>query len=428
MTAGVQIGKSPSPAAVLPFYGTATLFFLLMCVLLFVAAGDLTGHYFAPRVLAVVHVAALGWGTMMIFGAAYQLLPVICEKSLFSTPLAVASFVLLTVGTVLLVWSFWGFLTGTVMIVAGLLVVAAALIYVINVMGTAFPNPDASTSKIFIVVSALWLLVTTVIGLLLAINLSYTFIPRNHLDILKLHAHAGLVGWFLQLIVGVSSKLVPMFLLGKSKRNWLLQAAIILQNLGLILFLVDGYFNPIVGYMLVYGAIVGLGVIAWLAYLADAYTSRVRRKVDILMRHTSVSLICLLSGLVVLPLTYGLGDTKWVTLYGTFLFLGWITAIILGMTFKTLPFIVWNNHYRSLTGKVKVPLPKQLYHEKLTAMQYYLYLIALVSLVLGVVVDQVLVIRMSLVLWILLAVIYGTNVLKVLLHKPLIHHGNNVDR
>lgn len=428
MAVGVQVAKSPNPAAVLPFYGTAVLFFLLLCILMLLAADGLTGHYFAPKVLAIVHVAALGWGTMMIFGAAYQLLPVICEKDLFSTPIAVASYGLLLAGTLLLVWSFWGLHTGTPLIVAGSLVVAAVLLYLANVIGTAMPSIDGNISKVFIVVSALWLLATTVIGLLLAINLSHTFIPRNHLDILKLHAHAGLAGWFLQLIVGVSARLVPMFLLGKSKREWLLRAAIVLQNLGLILFLADGYANPISARALVYAGMVGLGIAAWLVYLADAYSNRVRRKVDMLMKHTAVSLACLVSGFVALPLAFWLADTKWVAIYGTLLFLGWITAIILGMTFKTLPFIVWNNHYRLLTGKVKVPLPKHLYHEKLVSIQFYLYLVALGMLVCGMAVNHVFVIRIALVLWIALALLYGANVLKVLFHKPAQMYGNSTNR
>ncbi len=428
MATGVQIAKSPSRWAVLPFYGTATLFFLLLSVLLLLSADGLTGHYFAPKVLAIVHVAALGWGTMMIFGAAYQLLPVICEKDLFSTPVAVASYGLLLAGTLLLAWSFWGFHTGLLMIVAGSLVVASVLLYVINVLGTAAPQVDASIHKIFIVVSALWLLVTTVIGLLLAINLSFTFIPRNHLDLLKLHAHAGLAGWFLQLIVGVSAKLVPMFLLGKPKRGWLLQVAIVCQNLGLVLFLADGYANPIQAYMLVYAGIVGLGILAWLLYLAEAYTSRVRRRVEVLMKHTAVSVVCLVSGLVVLPVTFWLADTKWTAIYGVLLLLGWITAIILGMTFKTLPFIVWNDHYRLLTGKTKVPLPKDLYSDRLVLVQFRLYLVALAMLVCGMVLNHLLVIRIALVLWVALALLYGTHVLKVLFHKPAQTYANRTDR
>ena len=93
--ANISIGKAPHRIAVLPFYGTGALFFLLLAVMLFIAAGELTGHHFNPHLLAIVHAAALGWGTMIIFGAAYQILPVICERDLYSVPLAVVSYVML---------------------------------------------------------------------------------------------------------------------------------------------------------------------------------------------------------------------------------------------------------------------------------------------------------------------------------------------
>ena len=425
--AGISIGRAPHRIAVLPFYGTGALFFGVLAIGLFVSAGELAGHHFNPHLLALVHAAALGWGTMVIFGAAYQLLPVICERDLYSVPLAVASYVLLTAGTWVLVCSFWHFEVGGGMITGGALVVAAALLYTVNTFGTVSKHAQNSPQQAFLVSSALWLLTTVIIGLLLAINLSHTFIPRNHLDLLKLHAHAGLAGWFLQLITGVSTKLVPMFLLGKSKREGLLYAALGLQNTGLILFLVDGYFNPITVRMLVYAGVVALGILAWLMYLADAYRSRLRRKVELLMKHAGVSFACLVVGLVLLPVSYFLTDTRWVSLYGTFLFLGWITAIILGKTFKTLPFIVWSRHYSHLSGKTKLPLPKQLYSEQLTVYQFYLYLAAFVGLVVGVAADSLIVTRVALVLWVLLAAVYIGNVAKTIFHKPILTDGNKTE-
>ncbi len=411
-----RIGKTPPAIAVLPFYGTAALFFVALCVLLLLAADELTGHYFSPALLAAVHTAALGWGTMVIFGAAYQLLPVICERSLHSTAMAVGSYALLTVGTILLVWAFWTFRVGIPLIAGGSLVVAAALLYAINVCATV-AGTSASIYRLFLVSSALWLCITTIAGLLLAINLTHTFIPRNHLDMLKLHAHAGLAGWFLQLIGGVSARLVPMFLLGKSERTGLLVIALVCQNLGLTLFLADGYFNPIDGGMLVYGGIVGIGTLAWLAYLADAYRHRLRKQTDRLMAHTFFSLACLVVGFLLLPVVHYAADTRWVSLYGTFLFLGWITGIILGKTFKTLPFIVWNIHYRHRHGTAGVPLPKHLYSERLAACQLYVYLAAFSTLAAGLWMDSAWVIRAALWLWLLLAAGYLANVFRVLFHK-----------
>lgn len=135
--ADINIGKAPPNNAVLPFYATATIAFWVLCFLLFFDAGNLTSHYFNPHLLAIVHTAALGWGTMIIFGAAHQLLPVICERDLFSPTIAAICWYTLTAGIVLLVVAFYNFYTGWLMISGGALIVLSACAYLINVLFTS---------------------------------------------------------------------------------------------------------------------------------------------------------------------------------------------------------------------------------------------------------------------------------------------------
>ncbi|HMR84873.1 MAG TPA: hypothetical protein PKE30_17125 [Niabella sp.] len=415
--ADINIGKAPPNNAVLPFYATGAVAFFVLCVLMLISAESFTRHYFSPHLLTIVHIAALGWGSMIIFGAAYQLLPVICERALYSPLLASLSWYTLTAGVTLLTFSFWDFRVGWLMISGGSLVVISAIFYFLNVVLTSRVCIRYSIQKLFIVISALWLLFTVLVGLLLTVNLAFPFFEKNHLDILKLHAHAGLAGWFLQLITGVSAKLVPMFLLGKSQREYLLKYAFVFQNLGLVLFLADGYFIESSYRFLLYALFVLIGIICWLLYLYDAFKGRVRKKIELLMKHTFISFLCLLVAVFLIPLIWYMKGTHWTILYGTFLFMGWITGIILGKTFKTLPFIVWNGHYKHLSGKVKVPLPKHLYDEGLIVWQFWFFNAALVLLAVAVILQHLLIIRIALGAWVVVSALYGYNVAKTLLHK-----------
>jgi hypothetical protein len=168
-----------------------------------------------------------------------------------------------------------------------------------------------------------------------------------------------------------------------------------------------------------------VGIVLWFWYLYDVYQHRIKKAIDFSMRHTFVSLVSLLISIALLPLIYFSPEYKWAILYGVFLFLGWISAIILGMTFKTLPFIVWNGHYKKLNGKVKIPLPKQLYNEKLLQYQFWVFLAALYILALSILFQQPVALRVSLFLWMALAGMYCFNVFKVLLHKTKILDGNS---
>ncbi|MHA6728041.1 hypothetical protein ACX3PU_08255 [Chryseobacterium sp. A301] len=414
--ANINIAKAPKNVAIAPFYISGALCFLTLCVMMLFSSSAFLGHYFSAYILAIVHMAALGWGTMIIFGASYQLLPVICERSLFSEKLALSSWALLLMGLLILVCSFWHMYTGWLMVSGGTLVVVAAVLYLINVLKTASLCKTYSIQRLFMASSAFWLVFTTSVGVLLAYNLAFPYISSNHLDFLKLHAHAGLGGWFLQLITGVSTKLVPMFLLGKSQKERFLVGSFVLQNLALVLFLVDGFFFGITLRVVLYAALTLSGVILWMLYLYDAFKNRLRKKIELLMKHTFVSMMVLLLSLLLIPVIYLTSSTSVTVLYGTLLFMGWITGIILGKTFKTLPFIVWNSKYKHLSGKKNIPLPKTLYSEKLVKFQFILYLAALTVLSLGILFQTHWVIQLGLILWVSVAGIYLVNVSKLFNH------------
>jgi len=412
--------KTTDYSSILPFYGTASIFFLFLTVLMFIAADRFEAHFFKAETLSLVHLAVLGWGTMIIFGAAYQLLPVIFGKQLYSSNLAYASFWFLLFGTLFLGFSFWEFLIGSPMIAGGSMVLISVFLYNINVIQTS-KGSDTSIQRAFLIISGIWLLLTASVGLLLAVNLYTPYLPTSHMEILKIHAHMGFVGWFLQLITGVSSKLVSMFLFGKSKKEFLLRASLFLQNVGLVGFVVDQALFGSSQRMFAYFVIVVGGIGTWIYYLVDIYQNRVKKKVDMQMKYVFVSLLSLIAALFIVPVLVFVSGNQWSILYGIFILLGWISGIIFGKTFKTLPFIVWNKHYESMHGRKNIPLPKHLYNEKYLYCQFILFIVALGSLCIGVGTSNTVIIKIGLFFWILVAILYNLNVAKVFFHKPLSH-------
>lgn len=422
--ANISINKAPEGYAVIPFFITAAIFFFAFSLLFQQTGSQILGHYFQPRVLAIVHTLVLGWGTMIILGAAYQLIPVIFERELKTPSLAFASYISLTIGTCLLIHSFWSFQIGWMMILGGSFVCISSYLYFIILWRTLRDSEQVFELHLFFMLSAFWFCFTCSIGLLLAINLAYPFIEKSHLDILKLHAHAGIAGWFLQLVFGAAAKMLPMFLLGKSNKRNYLYASVILINIGLLLFLWKGYKDQVDLYSLLFGGIVFAGFICWGLYILDCFRHRARKKIDIPMRHAFISILCLLLAFATLPLVLQNSSGQWVTLYAIWIFLGWITSIILGMTFKTLPFIIWNLRYKGMNGMANLPMPKDLYSQRLLNVQYYVFLLSLLATTLAVGLKLRWAINACTYLWIILAASYLINVFKVLLHKRKDQHEN----
>ena len=104
-------------------------------------------------------------------------------------------------------------------------------------------------------------------------------------------------------------------------------------------------------------------------------------------------------------------------IYGELLFMGWITALILGQTFKTLPFIVWVKHYDQLTGKFKTPMPADLFANSLLKAQTVTFLIFCVTFMPGCYLMNPLLLYLGISALITTTMLYLSNILIVLFHK-----------
>lgn len=414
--------NSPSKWVVLPHYGFAALSFVALGLLLVFSTDAFGGHYFHPKLLTITHVAVLGWATMTIFGALYQLLPVVLEGKLYSEKLALWAFGLLGAGTVLLAYSFWFFQVGWTMHVAACALFLSFLLFTINILQTARKAPRWTIEADFIVTSAVWLLLTGLVGLLMAINFSVPFLPQDHVHYLQLHAHLGMGGWFLLLVIGVGSKLIPMFLLSHANGTRHLNWSYNLINAGLLLFIIDHLFFQ-TAFTPLYAALAVAGVGTFLLHLRQARLSSQRTDLDLGLKQTFVAL-----GLLLLPLGLVLVVSSDVPLpaaflsslylvYGLSVFLGFVTALILGQTFKTLPFIVWMHAYEDLVGRYKTPLPKDMYNHTLLKAQNITYLVGFLGLVAGVLLREPGVLLAGALFFTLAAVLYTVNVFQMLLHK-----------
>ena len=105
-------------------------------------------------------------------------------------------------------------------------------------------------------------------------------------------------------------------------------------------------------------------------------------------------------------------------LYGFCIFFGWITAIILGMTFKTLPFIVWNKVYHDKAHGGKTPVPKDLFSEKIFNGMSITYLTGFILFVTGIIFLSDFLLKAGAVALLATAVLYVYNTGITLLHQP----------
>jgi hypothetical protein len=414
--------KTTSYLVVLPFYIYAGISFLTACSILAFSAGEFTGHYFAPHILSITHILSLGWGTMIILGACHQMVPVITGGRLYSNMLAYGSFVFAAVGIPLLACAFYTFNLGWCAQAGAILINSAIFLFLINIWLTIHQSKTNQVQGIFILTAVTWLFLTTLIGLLLVYNFTIPLLNMDSLKYLPLHAHIGIVGWFLLLIICVGSRLIPLFLISKYKNDKLLWTIYLCINTGLSAFIVNELFFDRPGARPVFVLMVFAGIACFAIYCFKAWEQRVRRNVDRQMKLTLISvammlvpIICLL--IVIILSTSHTPAYNIILLYGFCIFLGWITAIIFGMTFKTLPFIVWNKVYHNKAKSAKTPSPKDIFNENIFKAMGLAYLGGYIIFGTGLALKSVLILQSGALCLVVSAILYVTNMMITVFHK-----------
>lgn len=405
----------PGKRTILPYYIAASLSLVIISVMTLFSIREFKGHFFQPHLLAITHLTVFGWGTMIIMGASNQLMPVITDQKLYSDKLPIAGFVLLTLGTCLLVHCFWKFDLGTPIFVGAFSVLTALILHSANIFMTASKSPLKNITVDFILTAHIWLILTAAIGITLLFNFRFGFLPADHLHYLKIHATAGMVGWFLLLVIGVSSRLIPMFLLSRNEVKIFLTAAYYLINAALLSFLIEGMiFRSGYGY-LIYIMLISAGILSYVIYVRQCYKSAIRKKADAGMKVTLVA-VCSIALPGIILLAYLLraheAPVSMITAYGYSFFAGFITTLIMGQTFKTLPFIVWMH----LTKPDRLPelQPKNLYQENLVLLQIGIYLPGFLLFLSGILIQSQYLMYTGSTMMIIASIIYCGHVLHII--------------
>lgn len=423
-TGNTETTKTTSYKVVLPFYGYAAVAFLIATILLLLSVTDIAKHYFHPHTLAITHIMALGWGTMVILGASHQLVPVLIEGNLYSNKLAYISFILSALGIPLLVYGFYVFNMGWTTKWGGQLVILSIIAYIINLAVSMAKSKHENVHAVFVLTAAIWLLATTIVGLILLYNFTYPLLPADSIDYLPLHAHIGIVGWFLLLITGVGSRLIPMFIISKynnTRQLWWIYGLI---NGGLLAFVFVFLYTDSRILLIIPMLAVAAAILLFGNYCYRAYRQRIRKKLDEQMKVSLLSALMMLLpfiflvSIIALLMMSAKENVSLVIAYGFIIFFGWVTAIILGMTFKTLPFIVWNKVYHQLAGKGKTPNPKDLFSNTVFKWMSVAYIFGFVFFTTGILIDSTILLQFAAGLLLVTAFLYNWNVIKLLMYKP----------
>lgn len=361
-------GKGPALGVVAPFFLAAPVGLAAAALLLATASADMLLAINAPRTVAITHAAVIGWLSMGIFGAVYQLGPAVLGGRLVSTRLARIHYYLHATVVPVFVWALWQWEV-RVMALAGVSLAASFVLFLINAFPAIKPTLRGPATSRYLTASLSLLVVTAGFGVSWLGALEHLWFPVT-MGRLGGHAHLGLVGWLAITVMGVGYQLVPMFNVVQRKRPLgpgpilaVTAAAALAGGLGLML-------DPAPWVRIVIAIAMAAGPAAWGIEMLRLMRARSRRTLDVQGHATFVSLAFLAATILLgilaaigRPASPGDEPARILLAYGIAGVSGWAGIMLIGNSYKILPFLVWYHRYRQLAGTRPVPVVADIYSE-----------------------------------------------------------------
>jgi hypothetical protein len=349
------MGRRPSTLLPLRFFVAGAVSYIAAAFGVAWLAPELAGHYYHPRILALTHTLTLGWITMTIVGASYQLVPVALDRPIWSYRLGRWQFVLFAAGTTGMIGHFfigeWSGLAWA----AGLVGLAGAL-HVVNLAVSVRGLPRWHFTARLVIFALAGLAATVVLGFAVALDKVWKFMPSALFPTLHAHVHLALLGWVAAMIIGVGARVYPMFLLAPEPKGWPAAA----QVWGLVIgtpavvagLMVDSRALTIAGALAAATAIAG-----HLVWLVRMVRTRRRPRVDWGLRFV-VTAAAFLPPAALMGLGFAfemLAGPRLGLTYAALVIGGWVSLTMVGMMLKIVPFLVWYRVYAPLAGRQAVP-------------------------------------------------------------------------
>lgn len=394
------IGSGVSRWTMLHF-GCAIAALLVALVLLVTGYSDPLEGLRAPSTLIAVHLTTIGWLSVLMLGALYQFVPVITNTSLYSQRLPLVGLCFIGVGLAAMLLGFLalsgaGALRSVWLPAGGGLVLIGFLLGGANIALTLWKVRPLPLHAAFVAVSLVFLALTALLGIALSLNFVLPDPPRFLLQLsgsgVSLHMAAGLGGWFTLTVMGVSYRLLSMFMLAPDEPRRSTYAALILTAGGLALLIFDALLQleggPASAWVMRSGvAAAGLGVAFYLSDIVEFYRTR-RRKLLELNSLTAAAALAILAlavliGFVLAPLGK-LGE--FAAALGYLFIFGGLTGLGLSQLYKIVPFLTWLEVFGKKLGKGPVPRVQDLVKESRARPWFIAYFVttALASLALAV--------------------------------------------
>lgn len=420
LAAGLSFEQGPPLAIPATFFLTAPLALLAAgCVL--VVQGELPWlSPWMPSAVALTHLFTLGFLSTVMWGALYQMLPVLAGSPVPAVRGAHFVHLALVVGMVAFAG---GLLFGQApWLWAAMVLLVPALLGFFVPVGLALaraPKPDPTLVGMMLALASLVLAAVLAVLMLWL----YAAVLPWELRRERLVAHLCLAGlvWVGGLLISVSWQIVPMFYLSPPYGARLKKTSLLL--IGASMLAISGTLLGRCSHLWVLAAAGPAAVAVWLVHPLQTLRllgQRRRKRVDDSIHCWRLGLLI---ALLLIPLALAaalLPNSRLATLVVWLAGWGWAGLIIHGMLSRIVPFLVWFHRFAPLAGRLPIPTTKQLLPRSHLRLALGLHIAALLCGSAGILSSQALLARFTGLLLMLTGGAMLSWLVRVLLRRPAV--------
>ncbi len=343
----------------------------------------------APLTLVLVHLVAIGWLSLLLSGALIQFVPVLVAKPLAHPELPVVALALLLAGLGSLLFGFLdmaGLSVGSMpWLPLGAIGLAGGFaLNLWNLGRTLWSARPIGLAARFVAVGLVSLIGVVTLGTIFSLTLSGWTTNAAFLRLtsegIPLHAALGLGGWLTFTAMGVSYRLLAMFMLAPEAEHRSSRIALLAGTVAILVILIGGpvcilIFDQGVIHPLL--AAFALALVSLALYGQDIvrlYRTRKRPKIELNARVFAWALGSLGLAVLLLVAASARGPTDRQIGGVVFLFVfGWLTGLGLAKLYKIVAFLTWLECYGRLLGKRPTPRVQDLVDESRAMPWFWLY-------------------------------------------------------
>ena len=378
-TAGLRLDHAPQLDLPLRFFLTAPLFGVAAGALLALRGAALLHSPWLPGTIALAHLITLGLLTMTMLGALHQILPVVvgtevpgARWSRWLQPLFALAVVLLAGGLLLGLPS---------VIATAMVLLAASLLPLLAQQAWGLLRAPGQGPTVQLLWLALAAFAGTIgLGLLFAAGHALGWWPLARTAALPVHLFWGLGGWVGGLIAGVAIAVLPMFYIAPPVSPRAARA--LLATLGAMLVTAPPatFLGAARAWLLLPLGCGAAALVVFTVALLRLLRARRRKVTDVSLRYWQGGLVAAWLSVALLLLWVVWPQPCWLLAFGVLYLLGFAGAVLSGMLYKIVPFLVWTHRFSRMAGRGPMPMMGDLLPRRQAQRQQMAYGLAVLLL------------------------------------------------